>query len=204
MSSTFYEIVSSGEAGLRHLWRAGGPPREAELVGWVFRGVNTSLAARRSPLAGAEFAKGFFADGPAVYGCNFPVAVEDGCWRIDLEHPFGFFQVYPVARSGEFRGHPAGLLLDYASGRGGEFLNRWGVVLDSRLRLTDRLARPLRDLVVVPRDVADGVYVGRAFLSTSLRVPVTTFALQRWAPMPAFERDTPPPSVRNLNLVDAP
>jgi hypothetical protein len=204
MSSTFYEIVSSGEAGLRRQWRAGGLPHEEELVGWVFRGVNTSLAARRSPLAGAEFAKGFFADGPSVYGCNFPVTVESGRWEIDLEHPFGFFQVYPVPRTGEFRGHPAGLLLDYSRGRGGEFQGRWGVSLNSRLRLTDRLARPLRDLVVVPPDGSDGVYVGRAFLSTSLRVPVTCFALQRWEPMPAFERDAPPPFVRNLNLAGAP
>jgi hypothetical protein len=53
-----------------------------------------------------------------------------------------------------------------------------------RLRVVGGLARPLRDLVVRPPHAADGLYVGRAFVTSTLKLPVSCFALERWSPMP--------------------
>lgn len=178
------ELVGLGDAGLRDLWRRGSPPTPEELVGWVFRGWNTGLAAARSPVGGRAFAKGFLRDAGGVQGCNFVVRVRDGTWHVDTHRPFGFFAVYPTTRSRAWRHRPA-LLLDYGRGREARFLAAWPGRPELRLRVVGRLARPLRDVIVRPRDAAEGLYVGRAFLTSALKLPVTCFALERWRPMPA-------------------
>jgi hypothetical protein len=176
------DLIGLGDAGLREVWQRGTAPAAEELVGWVFRGWNTSRVAARSPVGGRAFAKGFFRDGAGVAGCNFVVRVRGGEWQIDTRHPFGFFAVTPAADWS--RPRPA-LLLDYGRGRGRELLAAWGVRPGLRLRIVGRLARPLRDLVVRPPHAADGLYVGRAFMTSTLKLPVSCFALERWSPMPA-------------------
>jgi len=176
------DLIGLGEAGLRELWQRGTAPAPEELAGWVFRGWNTSLVAARSPVGGRAFAKGFFQDGAGVAGCNFVVRVRAGEWEIDTGHPFGFFAVTPAA---DWSRRRAALLLDYGRGRGRELLATWGVRPGLRLRVVGRLARPLRDLVVRAPHAADGLYVGRAFVTSTLKLPVSCFALERWSPMPA-------------------
>lgn len=197
MSQTFEHLVELGEGKLRDLWREGTVPPPEELAGWIFWGINTSLLARRSPLAGARFAKGFFWAEGSLYGCNFPVANRDGIRHLDGERPFGFFQIYPTGRSRRWPEHPQGLLLDYSRGRGREFRAQTGVHLSPRLRLTDRLAGPLRDVLVRPPGAADGVFLGRAFLTSTLKLPVTCFVLERWRPLegPIARRATRPMSI---------
>lgn len=180
MHRRFEELAASGEVAVRALWRSGTAPAPEELAGWIFRGWNTARAVQRSPLAGAAFAKAFFWSGNTLHGCNFPVTVRDGDWRLEIGQPFGFFAVYPTAEAATWAALPSGLLLDYGRGRGAEFLATWGVRLRPRLRLAARLARPLRDVVVRPSQAADGLYVGRAFVTTTLKLPVTCFVLERW------------------------
>jgi hypothetical protein len=175
------DLIGLGETGLRELWGRGTAPAAEELVGWVFRGWNTSRVAARSPVGGRAFAKGFFRDGSGVAGCNFVVRIRAGEWQIDTSRPFGFFAVTPVA---DWSRRPPAVLLDYGRGRGRELLAAWGVRPGLGLRLVGRLARPLRDLVVRPPHAADGLYVGRAFVTSTLKLPVSCFALERWSAMP--------------------
>src|SRR5205807_1594088 len=79
----------------------------------------------------------------------------------------------------------AALLLDYGRGRERERLAAWGVRPGLRFRVVGRLARPVRDQVVRPPHAADGLYVGRAFVTSTFKLPVSCFALERWSPMPA-------------------
>jgi hypothetical protein len=148
----------------------------------VFRGWNTSFAAARSPVGGRAFAKAFFRDGDSVRGCNFMVRVRDGAWQIDTGHPFGFFAAYASAESHAWSAWRPALLLDYGRGAPGRERSRtnrrW-------LRIVSWLARPLQDLIVRPPDAAEGLYVGRAFVSPALKLPVTCFALERWRPLSA-------------------
>jgi hypothetical protein len=183
------DLVGVGERGLRDLWQRGRAPAPDELAGWVFRGWNTSLAAARSPVGGRAFAKGFFRDAGGTHGCNFVASVRDGAWQVDTRRPFGFFAVYPAQESNAWSRHPPALLLDYGRGRSAEFLEAWGVRHRLPLRVVGRLARPLRDLVVRPPNSAEGLYVGRAFVTSALRLPVTCFALERWRPMSAALAD---------------
>jgi len=176
------DLIRVGEAGLRELWLRGSAPATEELVGWVFRGWNTARVAARTPVGGRAFAKGFFRDGAGVAGCNFVVRVRAGEWHIDTGRPFGFFAVTPAA---DRRRRRAALLLDYGRGRERERLAAWGVRPGLRFRVVGRLARPLRDLVVRPPHAADGLYVGRAFVTSTFKLPVSCFALERWSPMPA-------------------
>ncbi|PYP69335.1 MAG: hypothetical protein DMD36_10375 [Gemmatimonadetes bacterium] len=177
------DLSGLGEAGLRDLWERGVAPAAEELAGWVFRGWNTSNLAARSPVGGRAFAKAFFRDAEAVHGCNFVVGTRHGEWEIDTRHPFGFFAVYPTTESRAWGRHRAALLLDYGRGRGAEFLAAWGARPSVRLRVVERLARPLRDLIRRPPNAADGLYVGRAFVTSTLKLPVTCFALERWGRM---------------------
>ena len=191
MLRTIHDLVALGESGLRELWSRGTGVTPEDLAGWVFRGWNTSLLAARSPVGGRAFAKGFFRHGAGVEGCNFLVRLHQGDWRIDMSRPFGFFAVSPADTSGWTRhgGNGRGkraLLLDYGRGWDQEILERWGVQLEWRLRVVSRLARVLRDLVVRPSNAADGLYVGRAFLTSALKLPVSCFALERWCAMPVW------------------
>ncbi len=185
MLRTLDDLVGLRESGLRALWSRGTAPAPQELAGWVFRGWNTSLAAARSPVGGRAFAKGFLQHGGAVHGCNFVVRLRDGEWRIDTRQPFGFFAAYPSTASHDWSETPAALLLDYGRGRDSDALATWGGRPGLRLRVVGRLARALRDLIVRPPDAADGLYVGRAFVTSALQLPVTCFALERWRPMMA-------------------
>jgi hypothetical protein len=181
------DLVRLRDGGLRNLWMRGSVPSADELTGWVFRGWNTSFAAARSPVGGRAFAKGFFREGDTVGGCNFMVRVRDGAWQIDTDHPFGFFAAYASAESRAWSGWRPALLLDYGRGAPGREI-RGSPRL--RLRIVSWLARPLQDLIVRPPDAADGLYVGWAFLSPAVKLPVTCFALERWRPLsaPAAER----------------
>src|SRR5919197_3548467 len=132
------DLVRLRDGGLRNLWMRGSVPSADELVGGVFRGWNTALAAARSPVGGRAFAKGFFRESGAVQGCNFPVTVHGTEWRVNTDRPFGFFRVGPTEGSA-WAGRRA-LLLDY--GRGQERVSA-GV----RRRVVSRFAPVLRDLV---------------------------------------------------------
>lgn len=175
---SFSELIRLGEAGLLDLWRCGAAAGPDDLAGWLCRGWNTSLGAARSPVGGRAFTKGFFREGGGVRGCNFVTRVRNGDWHVDTRHPFGFFAVGASGASTSWREARAALLLDYVqANRAREGSRRLA------LRIVSWLARPLQDLIVRPRDAADGLFVGRAFLSSTLKLPLTCFALERWRPL---------------------
>jgi hypothetical protein len=179
MVQSFSELIRLGEAGLLNLWRRGVVAGADDLSGWLCRGWNTSRAAARSPVGGRAFAKGFFRVGDGVRGCNFVTHVRNGEWRIDTRHPFGFFAACASRESASWRGARAALLLDYSRADGAREAGG-----SLTLRIVSWLARPLQDLIVRPLEAADGLYVGRAFLFSRLKLPLTCFALERWRPLP--------------------
>ena len=171
------DLIGLGEAGLRELWQRGTAPAPEELAGWVFRGWNTSLVAARSPVGGRAFAKGFFQDGAGVAGCNFVVRVRAGEWEIDTGHPFGFFAVTPAADWSRRRA-ALGVRLPEPDRAAATLLHLTGSV-SHVTGLRSRAAQSGWRLS------ADGLYVGRAFVTSTLKLPVSCFALERWSPMPA-------------------
>lgn len=176
MPHTFEELTRLPERELARLWRAGTAPAPEAIAGHVFRGRNTARTARLGPGGGA-FAKGFM----GADGCNFPVSVHGDAWRIDTERPFGFFHVGPTVHEGT----GAALLLDYGRGRARTFRERGARDPGVALRLVEQVARALRDVLVQPGEAADGVLLGRAFFTGTLRVPITYFVLERWQPLVA-------------------
>ncbi len=174
MPHTFEDLTAGSSATLHQLWGAGEAPEPGALAGRVFRGRNTALLAR---LAGnGPFAKGFIQTSSGLEGCNFPARVRQGVWTVDTTRPFGFFRVTRMDEPGD-DGPRSALLIDYGQGRP-DALRTGGPGL--ALRVVERMARPLRDVLVRPPGAADDVYLGRAFFGARRRLHVSYFVIESW------------------------
>jgi hypothetical protein len=149
------------------------------LIGWEFRGINTTPpgAPPIARLAGIQkFVKGMFvADDGRALGYNCPVVQNalDGRWQTrpsdDEPKRFGFYTVAPVDPTSRDNEYLHALLLDYGKGKN---------------PLWD-LSRGLRDyLVQVDADNPD-LFLGKAYAAIGPgRVAVGYFVLERWRRAP--------------------
>jgi len=170
-------------ASRRELERAmqrGSTPDIEMLLGWEFRGINTTPPG--SPpiarLAGIQkFVKGMFrADDGRAMGYNCPVVqnVLDGRWhtRPSDESPrrFGFYELVPVDPTSRDNAFLHALLIDYSKGGN----PAWDITSG------------LRDyLVQVDADDPD-LFLGKAYAAIGpVRLPLGFFVLERFRRGPA-------------------
>ena len=175
--------IALARASRRELERAmqrGSTPDIETLLGWEFRGINTTPPG--SPpiarLAGIQkFVKGMFraADGRAMgYNCPVVQNVLDGRWhtRPSDESPkrFGFYELTPVDPTSRDNHYLHALLIDY--GKGGN--PAWDIT------------GGLRDyLVQVDADNPD-LFLGKAYAAIGpARLPLGFFVLERFRRGPA-------------------
>lgn len=172
----FVELARAPRATLDRSFRAGRGPALASLVGFEWRGYNTSRVTRL--LGIQKFIKGFF-ETSAVEGYNIPV-VQNGLFApwIDKPHPsnprrYAFYLVKPGDEDSPDKDHAGAALLDYgASTR------------------NPRLAIPrlLRDYLVQVDEANPDLLLGKAYLVVGgLRIPASYFVLERlrsvsWTP----------------------
>jgi len=177
------EAIALAHASRRELERAmqrGATPDIEMLLGWEFRGINTTPpgAPPIARLAGIQkFVKGMFraADGRAMgYNCPVVQNVLDGRWhtRPSDESPkrFGFYELTPVDPTSRDNHYLHALLIDY--GKGGN--PAWDIT------------GGLRDyLVQVDADNPD-LFLGKAFAAIGpARLPLGHFVLERFRRGPA-------------------
>ncbi|HZJ67276.1 MAG TPA: hypothetical protein VFD36_27400 [Kofleriaceae bacterium] len=158
----------------------GATPDIEMLLGWEFRGINTTPpgAPPIARLAGIQkFVKGMFraADGRAMgYNCPVVQNVLDGRWhtRPSDESPkrFGFYELTPVDPTSRDNHYLHALLIDY--GKGGN--PAWDIT------------GGLRDyLVQVDADNPD-LFLGKAYAAIGpARLPLGSFVLERFRRGPA-------------------
>jgi hypothetical protein len=168
----FRELAQSSNAHLEKIMRASKGPALESLVGFEWRGYNTSW---RTRLLGIQkFIKGFFREGDHVEGYNVPVLQNrlDQPWlhQPTPYHPrrYAFYRVTWVDRESNDNFYPEAILLDYgASPRN----TAYGV------------ERLLRDYVVQPDPENRDLLLGKAYLALgSLRIPSNFFILERLRP----------------------
>jgi hypothetical protein len=115
----FSELAQSSDARLEQLLRASKGPALESLVGFEWRGCNTSWRTRLLGLQ--KFVKGFFQVENDVEGYNIPVRQNglEAPW-LHLPTPqaprrFGFYRVAQVDRESTDNLYPEALLLDYGA-----------------------------------------------------------------------------------------
>ncbi|MCG8416307.1 MAG: hypothetical protein MJE77_00025 [Proteobacteria bacterium] len=188
-SPGFLELVRASRGKLEETFVRGATPDLEALVGWEFRGANTTLLA--GLLGIKKFIKGFYrapadrglpgpatgkADGDLVYGYNCSVRRNrlDGPWQAlpshDQPRRFGFFLVHPVDPTGRDNAYLHALLLDYSRGNNRSF----------------DPANGLRDYLVEVREGGDKgdrdsvLYLGKAYYALGpARPAVSFFVLER-------------------------
>jgi hypothetical protein len=183
-SAAFLDLARSSGRVLERALMRGQTPDLAALVGWEFRGVNTSPWAR--PLGIRKFIKGFY--GPVGGSTGEPLVrlrgyncavVQNGLdepWipRPDPERPdrFGYFHVGAVDPTARDNAYLHAVLLDY--GRDG----------NSNLDP----ARGLRDYLVQVDPALPDLYLGKArYALGPARVGVSFFVLERYRRAPGAE-----------------
>jgi hypothetical protein len=179
-SAAALALARSSRRELERALQRGSTPDIETLIGWEFRGINTTPPG--SPpiarLAGIQkFVKGMFrADDGRAMGYNCPVVqnVLDGRWhtRPSDESPrrFGFYELVPVDPTSRDNHYLHALLIDY--GKGGN--PAWDIT------------NGLRDyLVQVDADDPD-LFLGKAFAAIGpARLPLGFFVLERFRRGPA-------------------
>jgi hypothetical protein len=166
--SRYDRLARGSRAELKQAFDQGAAPEVDDLVGWEFRGWNTSWV---TGLLGIhKFVKVFFESGGQAYGCNTPTAQNglDGEWsaRPSEEEPKRY-AFYAVAET-DGR-HPNALLLDYGKGRNSFF----------------QPARLLRDYLVRVSPDSGDLLLGKAYVALGpLRLPLTYFVVERRRPLP--------------------
>jgi hypothetical protein len=168
----FRELALSSDSELEKLLRGSSGPALESLVGFEWRGYNTTW---RTRLLGIQkFSKGFFRDGERVEGYNIPVQQNglDTPW-LHLPTPeaprrFGFYCVAQVDRESVDNLYLQAILLDYgASPRNAAY----------------RIERLLRDYVVQPDPANPDLLLGKAYFALGgLRLPSNFFVLERLRP----------------------
>ncbi len=174
-------LAHASRAELERTMQRGSTPEVDPLIGWEFRGINTTPpgAPPIARLAGIQkFVKGMFraADGRAM-GYNSPVVQNalDGRWhpRPSDEAPrrFGFYALTPVDPTSRDNHYLHALLIDY--GKGGNA--RWDVTAG------------LRDYLVQVDASNPDLFLGKAYAAIGpLRLPLGFFVLERFRRGPAF------------------
>jgi len=165
----FRELALSSDAHLEKMMQASKGPALESLVGFEWRGYNTSW--RLKVLGLQKFIKGFFREGERVEGYNLPVQQNglDSPW-LDQPIPespkrFAFYLVTQVDRESVDNSYPEALLLDYGA---------------SRSNPAHGIERLLRDYVVQPDPANPDLLLGKAYLAVGrLRLPSNFFVLER-------------------------
>jgi hypothetical protein len=168
----FRELARSSNAQLEAILRAANGPALESLVGFEWRGFNTSWRLKAMGLQ--KFIKGFFQEGKRVEGYNIPVQQNglDTPW-LDLptlESPkrFAFYWVTEVDRESVDNFYPKAILLDYGSSQRNPIYG---------------IERLLRDYVVQPDAHNPDLLLGKAYLAIwPLRMPSNYFILERLRP----------------------
>ncbi len=168
----FRELAQSSDSHLEQILRVSKGPTLEPLVGFEWRGYNTSW---RTKLLGIQkFIKGFFQEGDGVEGYNVPVLQNglDEPWlhlpTPDNPRRYAFYRVTEVDRESDDHFYPQAILLDYgASARNAA----WPGV------------RILRDYLVQPEPDNPDLLLGKAYLALGpLRLPSNFFILDRLRP----------------------
>lgn len=165
----FRALALSRNSRLEQILRASKGPALESLVGFEWRGYNTSWRTRLLGLQ--KFIKGFFQEGDRVEGYNVPVLQNglDGSWQHQPtpENPkhYAFYRVTWVDRESLDNFYPEAILLDYgASARNADFPG----------------VRILRDYVVQPDPADPDLLLGKAYLALGpFRVPSNFFVIER-------------------------
>jgi hypothetical protein len=168
----FPKLAQSSNAQLERILRASKGPVLHSLVGFEWRGCNTSWRLKAMGLQ--KFIKGFFREGETVEGYNIPVRQNglDAPW-LDQPTPespkrFAFYLVTQVERESVDNLYSETLLLDYGA---------------SRRNPTYGIERLLRDYVVQPDSDNPDLLLGKAYLAMgTLRLPSNFFVLERLRP----------------------
>jgi hypothetical protein len=168
-TSRFLELSQSSNAQLEKILRASKPPALESLVGFEWRGCNTSWRLKAMGLQ--KFIKGFFQEGERVEGYNIPVR-QNGLDEPWLDQPtpespkrYAFYRVTPVDRESIDNFYPASLLLDYGA---------------SHRNPTYGIERLIRDYLVQLDPADPDLLLGKAYLAVGrLRLPSNFFVLER-------------------------
>lgn len=168
----FRELAQSSNAQLETILRVSKGQALESLVGFEWRGCNTSWRLKAMGLQ--KFIKGFFQDGERVEGYNIPVQQNglDAPW-LDQPTPespkrFAFYLVTQVDRESVDNLYTEALLLDYGA---------------SRRNPAYGIERLLRDYVVRPDPDNPDLLLGKAYLAVgTLRLPSNFFVLERLHP----------------------
>jgi hypothetical protein len=178
ITDRFRELAQFSDAQLETILRASKGPELESLVGFEWRGCNTSWRLRAMGLQ--KFIKGFFQEGEHVEGYNIPVRQNglDGPWldQPTLESPkrFAFYLVTRVDRESVDNLYPEALLLDYGA---------------SRRNPAYGIERLIRDYLVQPDPTNPDLLLGKAYLAIgTLRLPSNFFVVERlrlssWRPI---------------------
>ena len=166
----FHSLTQASAARLEQLVRTSPAPPLLSLVGFEWRGFNTSWQPRL--LGIQKFIKGFFLVGGQVEGYNIPVAQNgpDAPW-LHLPTPenprrYAFYRVTPVNRASLDNLYPETLLLDYGA--------------STRNANSPAIAKRLRDYLVQPDPANPDLLLGKAYLALGpLRLPSNFFILER-------------------------
>lgn len=168
----FRELAQSSDSHLEQLLRASKGPGLESLVGFEWRGYNTSW---RTRLLGIQkFIKGFFGVAMDVEGYNIPVRQNglDDPW-VHLPTPeapkrFAFYRLAQVDPESSDNLYMEAILLDYGA---------------SPRNATYRFERLLRDYVVQPDPENLDLLLGKAYLVMGhRRIPSNFFVLERLRP----------------------
>jgi len=171
-TTRFLELAQASPAQLETTLRASQAPALESLVGFEWRGCNTSWRLKAMGLQ--KFIKGFFQNGERVEGYNIPVKQNglNAPW-LDLPTPespkhFAFYRVTPVDRKSIDNFYPEALLLDYGA---------------NPRNPTYGIERLIRDYLVQPDPVNADLLLGKAYLALGrLRLPSNFFILERLRP----------------------
>jgi hypothetical protein len=179
-SATAIALARASRAELERALQRGTTPEVDALIGWEFRGINTTPPG--SPpiarLAGIQkFVKGMFraADGRAM-GYNSPVVQNalDGRWHTrpsdDAPKRFGFYELTSVDPTSRDNQYLHAILIDY--GKGGNA--RWDITSG------------LRDYLVQVDANDPDLFLGKAYAAIGpARIPLGFFVLERFRRGPA-------------------
>ena len=178
MANHFLDLARSSHTQLEKILRSSKAPARESLIGFEWRGCNTSWRLKAMGLQ--KFIKGFFQEQERVEGYNIPVQQNglDAPWlaRPIPESPkrFAFYLVTQVNRWSVDNLYPEALLLDYGA---------------SRRNPAYGIERLIRDYLVQPDPANLDLLLGKAYLAIGIvRLPSNFFVIERlrlssWRPI---------------------
>jgi len=119
-SARMLELERAPQRELDKIFLRGATPDVETLIGWEFRGVNSTVfyVPIAGPLGIKKFVKGFHrAEDGRVMGYNYPCKPNalDGRWLV-RDKKFGFYEVTPVDPTVRDNKYLHAVLLDYGKG----------------------------------------------------------------------------------------